>query len=255
MAKDPAVLFFPNDFIASTALWNNSDVGLYIRLLCYQHINDGIAPDDFAAQCAGSEKVMAKFRLHENGRYYNDRMLAETTKRKSYSESRRQNVASRYKKTLPFEDKQTPTYEPTYVDDMNLHMGNRNINSNNIPILESNTSLGEEKRGVGEEEERQRVIKSIVDYLNEKSGKRYRSDTQGTTKHINARLNEGYIYDDFVKVIDVKVKEWKGDKKFDKYLRPDTLFNSEKFPAYLNQKGEEDIVQAELEQWPGIIIV
>ncbi len=226
MGKNPAVLFYPNDFIASTALWSDAETGLYIRLLCYQHINGGIQPEDFEQLCGDCRRVRAKFVQHDDGLYYNERMLTETNKRRAYVQSR-------------LENGEKGGRPKNHMDNhMDNHMGNRNINSNNIPILESNTSLEEEKRGVGEKEERRRVIKSIVDYLNKKTGKRFRSDTPGTTKYISARLNEGYVYDDFVKVIDTKSKEWK-NTDFEKFLRPDTLFNSEKFPAYLNQKGEK----------------
>ena len=38
----------------------------------------------------------------------------------------------------------------------------------------------------------------------------------------------------FINVIDNMVKEWKGDNKMDRYLRPETLFGT-KFESYLNQ--------------------
>lgn len=78
------------------------------------------------------------------------------------------------------------------------------------------------------------IIKEIIDYLNIKSNKSFRSNNKETIKHINARLNEGFTIDDFKKVIDVKTKEWL-NTNMDMYLRPQTLFNN-KFESYLNQK-------------------
>lgn len=77
--------------------------------------------------------------------------------------------------------------------------------------------------------------KSIVDYLNEKTGKQYRANNKATIKHINARLSEGYTVDDFKTVIDKKCAEWKGTN-MENYLRPETLFGT-KFDSYLNSKG------------------
>lgn len=76
-------------------------------------------------------------------------------------------------------------------------------------------------------------IKEVFDYLNLKTGKRYRP-TSAQNKHVLARLNEGYSVEDCKKVIDIKVKEWIGTD-MEKYLRPETLFNATKFDAYLNQ--------------------
>ena len=53
-------------------------------------------------------------------------------------------------------------------------------------------------------------------------------------KHIKARWEDGYRLEDFFSVIDVKVAEWKEDKKMCVYLRPSTLF-SPKFEGYLQQ--------------------
>ena len=75
--------------------------------------------------------------------------------------------------------------------------------------------------------------KEIVDCLNEKTGKKFRYDTTNTIKCINARWNDGYVLEDFKKVIDIKYSTWKGTE-WEKYLRPETLFGT-KFESYLNE--------------------
>lgn len=77
--------------------------------------------------------------------------------------------------------------------------------------------------------------KEIVAYLNEKTGSKYRPNTEATKKHINARLEEGFTVEDFKTVIDIKVDEWMGNKEMQKFLRPQTLFGT-KFESYLNQQ-------------------
>jgi len=76
--------------------------------------------------------------------------------------------------------------------------------------------------------------KEIVDYLNEKTGSKYRSSGSKTKSLIKARTNEGFSLDDFKTVIEKKAKEWSGTD-LEKYLRPETLFST-KFEGYLNQK-------------------
>lgn len=78
------------------------------------------------------------------------------------------------------------------------------------------------------------IVKEIISYLNYVSGKNYRPNTEKTQRHINARLNEGFTLDDFKKVIDIKVIEWK-DTEMELYIRPETLFGN-KFESYLQQK-------------------
>ena len=78
------------------------------------------------------------------------------------------------------------------------------------------------------------MCKRIIDYLNNKCGTRYRSNTPNTQKHIHARLADGYAEEDFYTVIDKKYDEWAGSEQ-ERYLRPDTLFGA-KFESYLNQK-------------------
>lgn len=75
----------------------------------------------------------------------------------------------------------------------------------------------------------------VVDYLNEKTGKHFKASSSANVKFISARAKEGYTAEDFKKVIDTKVTEWKGTD-MEQYLRPETLFSASKFEAYLNQK-------------------
>lgn len=105
----------------------------------------------------------------------------------------------------------------------------------NTHISYINNHLEDKKdnRGMGEEEKKE-TLKKIIDYLNQKLETNFKSTTKTTKEKINARLNEGYILDDFIVVIDKKCSEWEGTE-FEKYLCPDTLFGT-KFEKYLNQK-------------------
>lgn len=75
-------------------------------------------------------------------------------------------------------------------------------------------------------------IKEIIDYLNLRARKNFRSLTAATQSLIKARLNEGFTVEDFKKVIDIKCSEWLGSD-YAQYLRPQTLFGT-KFESYLN---------------------
>ncbi|RFU63685.1 replication protein [Peribacillus saganii] len=75
----------------------------------------------------------------------------------------------------------------------------------------------------------------IIAYLNEKTNSCYKASTQQTRNLIRKRWKEGFILEDFKRVIDQKATEWK-NPQWSKYLRPETLFGT-KFESYLNQRS------------------
>lgn len=77
-------------------------------------------------------------------------------------------------------------------------------------------------------------VKEVISYLNEKTGKRFKANGHQSTKHIQARINEGFTVEDLKKVVDIKTEEWFNDAKYFRYLRPETLFGN-KCEAYLQE--------------------
>lgn len=77
-------------------------------------------------------------------------------------------------------------------------------------------------------------FKEVIEYLNQRTGKKFKHSSKANQKLIKARVNEGYTLEDFKKVIDWKVSQWTGNKEMEKYLRPETLFGT-KFEGYLNE--------------------
>ena len=138
MAKDPAVLFYPNDFIASTFLWTSAETGVYIRLLCYQQINGHITSNEFEKLCEGFDKVKSKFVKDEDGLYYNERMEREILKRFKYVNALRENGAKGGR--------------PSTKNQLDNLLANQLRNRNrNKDIIKDNRGRGEEEK----EEERQ----------------------------------------------------------------------------------------------------
>lgn len=92
MAKDPAFLFYPNDFDCATRFFSNEQIGIYLRLLIAQFQNGRLSEKHINIICKTyDEDVMSKFLKDEMGLYYNERLENEIVKRKNYSESRRNN--------------------------------------------------------------------------------------------------------------------------------------------------------------------
>lgn len=79
--------------------------------------------------------------------------------------------------------------------------------------------------------------KEIIDYLNEKTGKKFSHKSKANQKLIQARFNEDNSKEDFFTVIDNMTVQWKGNPKMDEYLRPKTLFSGN-FDNYKNQTAK-----------------
>ena len=114
--------------------------------------------------------------------------------------------------------------------DANVKENNTSINNTSINNINRINTLS------GNPTTHQPHYQPIINYLNEKTGKHYKHTTNKTQTVIKARWNEGFTEDDFKKVIDNKVAEWKGTD-MEKFLRPETLFGT-KFEGYLNQETQ-----------------
>ena len=122
---DQSFLFNSLDFMGETALFNQEQRGIYITLLCRQHIKGGISEVDMKNICGTHLGAMiAEFEKNSDGLYFNRKLDVEINKRKNFTESRRQNrlatpsdeyTAKEEKRTSTVEAPQEQPVSPTYV--------------------------------------------------------------------------------------------------------------------------------------------
>ena len=91
------------------------------------------------------------------------------------------------------------------------------------------------KEGNQVKAKKSKEVTEVIDYLNEKTGARYKPSSQANRNLVLARMNEGYTVQDLKTVIDNQVSAWRGTE-WEKYLRPSTLFRASKIENYLNSK-------------------
>lgn len=120
MAKDPAMLWYWNDWNSGTVTMTRHVKGCYIDLLHAQFNNGHLSINEIKT-VLGSDfstwpELQKKFKQDEKGLFFNERLELEQNKRKAFAESRRENR----KKT-------SKTYDATYDKHMMGHMENRNI--------------------------------------------------------------------------------------------------------------------------------
>ena len=133
MAKDPAFLFYSNDFLTGTYTMTDEQVGKYIRLLCLQHQKKYLSEKDMLNICKSyDEDIYCKFVKDENG-FYNERLREVAEKRKLYSESRSNNRKSKDMKDI----------SKTYVSHMENEIENEIVIENKI-VLKGKKYLSED---------------------------------------------------------------------------------------------------------------
>ena len=108
--------------------------------------------------------------------------------------------------------------------------GTVNSTVSELEILQTNKTNNNE---IDNNNNKLSICKEVISYLNLKAKKNFKVDTASHQKFIKARLKEGYVLEDFKKVVDIMVVKWKGTE-YEQYLQPQTLFGN-KMDNYLNQ--------------------
>lgn len=128
MGKDPAFLFYPNDFIGGTMGWTLEEKGAYLELLILQ-FNRGHMTSHMARHMVGQlwDTIKVKFEEDDKGLYFNRRLEFEKNKRSAYVSSRSNNL----------EGHNQYTKKGHKTGHMTSHMENENRNEN-INVIKDN---------------------------------------------------------------------------------------------------------------------
>ena len=125
MAKDPAFLFYPGDWLGGTLGMSFEEKGAYIDLLVLQ-FNRGHMTSHMIAQIVGQIwiKIENKFIQDENGLWYNARLDEEKFKRKSFVGTRYNNLEGKNQHTKNKEKK--VGHMTSHMEDVNTIVFNNN---------------------------------------------------------------------------------------------------------------------------------
>ena len=127
MAKDPAFLFYPGDWLGGTMGMTFEEKGAYMELLILQ-FHRGHMTKHMIGQMVGHlwVNIEDKFLVDTDGKYYNARLDEEKEKRKEFVKSRRNNVLGTNQYTKNKETKE---------GHMTSHMEDENKNVNTIQSI------------------------------------------------------------------------------------------------------------------------
>ena len=140
MAKDPAFLFYPGDYVSGTMGMTFEEKGAYVDLLMLQ-FNRGHMTLHMIQHTVGHlwDQIKSKFKQDDDGLWYNVRLDFEKERRKNFTKSRRNNLSSTNKA-----NKKESHMKQHMNSHMSEHMENENINENiiiNETINENKTKI------------------------------------------------------------------------------------------------------------------
>lgn len=99
MAKDPAFLFYTNDFLSGISDLTMEERGQYITLLCLQHQKGRLTEKMIMISCGNATAdVIQKFKKDKEGLFYNERLEKEIKKRSEHAEKQRQRALKGWEK-------------------------------------------------------------------------------------------------------------------------------------------------------------
>lgn len=137
MSKDPALLFYPVDFLHGTHFFSHEQVGAYIRLLCWQADAGHLSLGDIKKIIGDAiwesiwEAICCKFKQDEHGLYFNERLDKEKEKRQKFTLSRQNNLKTSH----------MGVHMNKHMDKhMDAHMENRNEDENTSSLSSSFSS-------------------------------------------------------------------------------------------------------------------
>jgi uncharacterized protein YdaU (DUF1376 family) len=135
MSKDPAFLFYPNDYIGGTMGMTFEEKGAYMELLMLQ-FNRGHMTTHMIGQTVGQTwvKIQDKFIKDADGLWYNERLDLEKERRKTFTESRRNNVSGKNQHTKNKEKKvgHMTTHMIGHMENVNINVNTKDLFINNI---------------------------------------------------------------------------------------------------------------------------
>lgn len=226
MAKSPAFQFYANDFIADTQDWSIEEIGIYIRLLCYQW-NNGAIPDDKKriARISGCdldaiEKAWVildlKFIKHSEG-----------LKNLRLEQTREEQIKFREKQSLNGSKGGRPLKNKTQTKPKQ----NPNDNPNDNPEESSSTSSSNKDNNTPDKSGSIDYQK-FIDVFNSFAGRSFKV-TEKVKSSLKSRLKD-YSKEQIVKAIELAHKDqFHIESKF-KHLTPEFILRPDKLEKFLN---------------------
>lgn len=218
MAKDPAFLFYPSDYLVGTFLFDFAQKGKYMDILCMLHSKGGYLSEKEIKKILDFNdpsdiEILNKFKKTSDG-YFNQRLLNEIDKRKKHSQQQKENVMKRWDKEKKGNEEDTTVLPNGYDGNTKtIPLENENRNTNKNIIKNSND-----------------LYNTIILYWNENSNlAKVLKLSDARKKLLNARLQD-FSKEKILEMIDIVSKsDFLQGRKNDWKANFDWCFNVNNF--------------------------
>lgn len=151
MSKDPAFLFYYQDFFTGISDMTNEEAGAYIRCLCVQASKSGITEKHMKNICNSNEVheyIKTKFVFNEETKLFeNVRLKNEIEKRQKYSQSRSNNRKPKVKEDNSLKNK-SKTYVQHMENEDEIENENEDINEDEKPKKPKSKKTDSEEKNI-----------------------------------------------------------------------------------------------------------
>lgn len=181
--KDPAVLFYYQDFLVGTEFMTDDEVGKYIRILCHQ-ADKGVLSESQVKRICRTETIpcaiIEKLSRDEEGNFYQHRMKIEKEKRVKHIEHQRNNANKRWNKdvchgnatAMPLENENENINEDVNINREEVKKEKKNKHAEFVSLTDAEYN----KLCNEHTEQNAKVFISILNNYKGANGKRYKSD-------------------------------------------------------------------------------
>lgn len=132
MAKDPAFLFYPNDWMGGTMTMTRHQKGCYMDLLIAQFNNGPLSLETIKAVLGTDQAswtvLSVKFKQDAEGRFFSERLATEIEKRQKFSKTQKERIQNYW------DEKKKKEYHGIYhgiTTELPIENGNRNKEEEN----------------------------------------------------------------------------------------------------------------------------
>lgn len=183
MSKDPAFLFYPNDYLGGTMGMTFEEKGAYMELLMLQ-FNRGHMTEHMIGHTVGKLwlNIKDKFTQDDNGLWFNSRLDEEKAKRMAFTQSRRNNKKGINQHTIGHMTSHMENENENRNEDINTNEKEVNIDFEFFWI-EYDKKVGDKKKLIKKwnnltDSEREKIMEYLPSYKQAVPDKQFRKNPE-----------------------------------------------------------------------------
>ncbi len=227
MSKAPAFQFYYDRFNSSTSLWDDAQVGQYIRLMICQANKGYVSAKELKKVVHDNDpEVLNKFTEVEPGKFINTVLDEVLTERDAHRKKQYENGLKGGRPITQTITQNEPNDNPNHNPDVTSTTTTTSTTTSNFTNTPRTT-----KKNTAEADLYAFDRVSVVSELNELTGRAFDPNAEYFKKNLNARIKQ-YGSADLIDMIRFMVYKRKGTD-WEQYLKPDTLFRADKCASYM----------------------